>query len=196
MKKWKMYLELYVTFFKIGLVTFGGGIAMLPILERELVNKKKWITSEEILDYFAIGQTTPGIIAVNTATFVGYKHAKNLGGIIATLGVISPSLIIITLLAALVDSIEQITWAKKALQGINVAVAANLTYAFINFAKKSVKNIAGVIILIVCFSLIYFLHAPAGIIIPCAALIGIAQYFITKHKQKKSAASDNKEDIQ
>ena len=94
----KVLWDLYATWFKMGLFTFGGGMAMLPIIEREVVQKHKWATEEEILDYYAIGQCTPGIIAVNTATFVGYYQKGVIGGIAATLGVISPSFIIISFL--------------------------------------------------------------------------------------------------
>lgn len=91
--------ELYLTFAKIGLFTFGGGYAMLPLLEREVVDNKNWASREEILDYYAISQSTPGIIAVNTATFCGFSQADNIGGIIASLGFITPSIIIIILIA-------------------------------------------------------------------------------------------------
>ena len=114
--------ELYRSFFTIGALTFGGGYAMLPMLERELVEKHHWVTQEEILNYFAIGQCTPGIIAVNTATFVGYKRRKVVGGIVTTLGVISPSLIIITVIAALLSNFMDILWVQHAFAGIRVAV--------------------------------------------------------------------------
>ena len=100
MERIKNLFQLYWSFFKIGGLTFGGGLSMLPMLERELVQRRKWVTEEEILDFYAIGQSTPGIIAVNTATFVGYKKEKILGGIFATLGMISPSIIVISLVAA------------------------------------------------------------------------------------------------
>ena len=100
MERIKNLFQLYWSFFKIGGLTFGGGLSMLPMLERELVQRRKWVTEEEILDFYAIGQCTPGIIAVNTATFVGYKKEKILGGIFATLGMISPSIIVISLVAA------------------------------------------------------------------------------------------------
>ena len=96
-----LYCDLFWTFSKIGVCTFGGGYAMLPILQREVVEKKGWATEEELTDYFAIGQCTPGIIAVNTATFVGHKYRGVSGGVVATLGLVFPSLIIITLIAAL-----------------------------------------------------------------------------------------------
>ena len=104
----KLLWELYRAFFMIGALTFGGGYAMLPMLEREIVSKHKWSTSEELLNYFAIGQCTPGVIAVNTATFVGYKQAGTLGGVFATLGVISPSLVIIVAIAMLLENFMDI----------------------------------------------------------------------------------------
>ena len=95
----KTLVELFFVFFKIGAVTFGGGLAMLPIIEKELVIKRNWVTKDTLLDYFAIGQATPGIIAVNVATFLGYSRAGILGAIIATLGVVTPSIIIISIIA-------------------------------------------------------------------------------------------------
>ena len=95
----KELLVLFLTFAKVGVMTFGGGYAMLPILQREVVENKGWATDEELTDYFAIGQCTPGVIAVNTATFIGYRYKGLAGGILATLGVISPSIIIISVIS-------------------------------------------------------------------------------------------------
>ena len=113
-------LELFLTFAKIGVMTFGGGMAMLPILEREVVQNKHWATEEELVDYFAIGQCTPGIIAVNTATFVGQKRKGAMGGITATLGVVFPSLVIITILAGLITNFAHLAWVQNAFAGIQV----------------------------------------------------------------------------
>ena len=117
-----IFLELLISFVKIGFLTIGGGYVMLPMMQSELIDKKHWITEEELLDYYAVGQSTPGIIAVNVATFVGYKKAGVTGGIVATLGIISPSLIIITALAGVIQSIDQYPNVQKAMSGINVAV--------------------------------------------------------------------------
>ena len=116
----KECLELFLTFAKVGVMTFGGGMAMLPILQREVVENKGWATDEELTDYFAIGQCTPGIIAVNTATFIGQKRKGILGGIVATLGIVFPSLIIITLLAGLITSFSHLEWVQNAFAGIRV----------------------------------------------------------------------------
>ena len=182
----KKYLEIFFVFFKIGIVTFGGGLAMLPILERELVTKKKWIQSEELLDYFAIGQSTPGIIAVNVATFCGNKLYSVIGAIIATLGIVTPSVIIISILSSMINTINTITWVKKALTGINVAVACNLTYACFNFIKKSVKDIVGIIIFLITFVLIYVLNINAFFVILTSIIFGIIKFYYEQNKLKKS----------
>lgn len=113
-----LYLKLFLTFAKIGAISFGGGYAMLPFLQREIVEKQKWATNEEMADYYAIGQCTPGIIAVNTATFIGQKYKGILGGIIATLGVVFPSIVIISIIAAFFKNFSDITVIKNAFIGI------------------------------------------------------------------------------
>ena len=131
-------LELFLTFAKIGVMTFGGGMAMLPILEREVVQNKRWATEEELVDYFAIGQCTPGIIAVNTATFVGQKRKGAMGGITATLGVVFPSLVIITILAGLITNFAHLAWVQNAFAGIQVCVCVLIFNAVVKLLKKSV----------------------------------------------------------
>ena len=116
------YLELVVAFFKIGIMTFGGGYAMLPMIQREVVEKRGWATEEEILNYYAIGQCTPGVIAVNTATFIGDSRKGVIGGFLATFGVVLPSLIIISVIAALLNNFAEIEAVQHALAGIRVAV--------------------------------------------------------------------------
>ena len=146
---------------------------MLPILDRELADKRKWTTSEELLDYYAISQSTPGIIAVNVATFIGFKKRKVAGGIAATLGVVTPSVIIISLIAAFISNFEQIVWVQKALKGINVAVAALLLYSVIGLARKAIKKPWQLLFFVLSFSLIYFLKVHSVFIIVGAALCGI-----------------------
>ena len=115
-EKLKILWELFSVMFKVGLCTFGGGIAMLPILELELVEKRGWTTSEELLDWFAIGQSTPGIIAVNVATFTGYKKLGVIGGCVSTFGMVLPSLIIITIIALFINNFAELVWVQKALR--------------------------------------------------------------------------------
>ncbi len=136
----KELLELFLTFAKIGVMTFGGGMAMLPILEREVVQNKHWATEEELVDYFAIGQCTPGIIAVNTATFVGQKRKGAMGGITATLGVVFPSLVIITILAGLITNFAHLAWVQNAFAGIQVCVCVLILNAVLKLLKKSVVD--------------------------------------------------------
>ncbi|MGN0722768.1 MAG: chromate transporter [Treponema sp.] len=179
-----IYAQLFLTFAKIGSFTFGGGIAMLPMLSTELVEKRKWITDDELLDYYAVGQSTPGIIAVNVATFSGYKKGGVFGGICATLGMIFPSVLIISILATLINSIDQFPLVQSALNGINVAVCALLCDASITFSKKSVKKAYQVVLLLISFALIYFFNIPSFVIILMAVFFGVIWYFIQKKINK------------
>jgi len=140
MKYIKKLVQLFGVFFFIGIQTFGGGMAMLPILESELVDKRSWTTQEQLLDYFAIGQSTPGIIAVNVSTFLGYNQAGILGGIIGTLGIVSPSIIIIEVIAKFFKTFGDSVYIQNAFIGINVAVSALLLKIFITFLKRTLFN--------------------------------------------------------
>lgn len=150
----KEICELVVSFFKIGIMTFGGGYAMLPMLQRELVENRKWVTEEEILNYFAIGQCTPGVIAVNTATFVGYKRCKIPGAIFATIGVVLPSMIIITVIAAVLSNFAHIPAVQHAFAGIRIAVSALIVASVIKLIKTNIKSIAQIIIAVAAFVLV------------------------------------------
>lgn len=188
-----IFLELLISFVKIGFLTIGGGYVMLPMMQSELIDKKHWITEEELLDYYAVGQSTPGIIAVNVATFVGYKKAGVTGGIVATLGIISPSLIIITALAGVIQSIDQYPNVQKAMSGINVAVCALITDATLNFIKKGVKNFVTLLVLLASFLLIYYVKVPSYLIVLGAAFLGIITYFV-KNKMKKNVKAEAEDD--
>ena len=191
--KLKQFFELYFAFVKIGAFTFGGGLAMMPIMQRELIEKRGWVTEEELIDYFAIGQSTPGIIAVNVSTFVGYKRLGWLGGIIGTLGVVTPSWVIIMLLAGAISSVDKYPLAQKALRGINVAVAALLTSVIVKFSKKTIKNIWNALFMLLAFALIYFLKVQSVWIILSALITGclLTRYRQKKNARKAAAASDN-----
>lgn len=136
-----IYPDMFLTFAKVGVMTFGGGYAMLPILQREVVDSKGWATEEELMDYFAIGQCTPGIIAVNTATFIGQKNRGVLGGIIATLGLVFPSLVIITLLAGVIEAFSHLEWIQHAFGGIRVCVCILILNAVMKLLKKAVIDV-------------------------------------------------------
>lgn len=135
-----IYLDLFLTFAKMGACTFGGGYAMLPILQQEVVEKKGWATDEELTDYYAVGQCTPGIIAVNTATFIGFKYKGVLGGILATLGVVFPSIVIITVIAAFLSQFDQYPVVQHALVGINAAVVALIATSALKLGKNNLKD--------------------------------------------------------
>ena len=169
----KELLELFLTFAKIGVMTFGGGMAMLPILEREVVQNKHWATEEELVDYFAIGQCTPGIIAVNTATFVGQKRKGALGGIVATLGMVFPSLVIISILAGLITNFSSVTWVQDAFAGIQVCVCVLIFNAVVKLLKKSViDKRTSVIFLLVMIGSTLLNLSPVWFVL-LAALAGI-----------------------
>ena len=150
------YLQLFWVFAQIGACTFGGGYAMLPILQREVVEKRGWATAEELADYFAMGQCTPGVIAVNTATFVGSKRKGALGGIIATLGMVAPSIVIITLIAAFLRNFMDIAAVEHAFAGIRAAVVALIASSVLKLGKTTVKNIPSVCIFLAVFLLSAF----------------------------------------
>ena len=134
------YVDLFLTFAKVGVCTFGGGYAMLPILQREVVEKKRWVTDEAITDYYALGQCTPGIIAVNTSVFIGHQLRKVPGGIVAALGVVFPSFVVITLIAAFLASFADLPVVQHALAGINAAVVALIASSVIKLGKTTLKN--------------------------------------------------------
>lgn len=169
----KELLELYLAFFRIGGLTFGGGLTMLPMLKHELVEKKGWVTEEEILDYYAVGQCTPGIIAVNVATFVGYKRNGIAGAVFSTLGMISPSLIIVSVLALFIEQFINNKTVAHAVEGIKIVVCALMLNTVITMSKKTVKNITGGIICAASFLLAMLTPVPTVLIVIIAGLLGI-----------------------
>ncbi|NVF12145.1 chromate transporter [Anaerococcus sp. AGMB00486] len=169
----KILLDLYKTFFKIGIFTFGGGYAMLPLLQRELVDKKGWITEDEMLDYYAIGQTTPGIIAVNTSTFCGYKKAGKLGGIIASLGFVSPSIIIIIIIANFLENFSHLAVINHAFAGIRIAVSALVLNTVINMVKKTCDRKLKYLIFFLTFISIGVFSISPIIIVISVGVLGI-----------------------
>lgn len=165
--------DLFKAFFRIGGLTFGGGYAMLPMLEKEVVENKKWATSEELLDYYAVGQTTPGIIAVNTATFVGYKQRGIVGALFATAGVVFPSLVIIMIIATSLEKFTQFEVVQHAFSGIRVVVGVLILNALIKLWKNSVIDRIGIVIFGLTFIFGAILNISSIYIVIIAALIGI-----------------------
>lgn len=168
-----LYLDLFLTFAKIGVMTFGGGMAMLPILQREVVDHKHWVTEEELADYYAIGQCTPGIIAVNTATFVGQKKKGAVGGILATLGVVFPSLIIISVLAGVITNFSHLKVVEDAFAGVQVCVCVLIFNACVKLLKKSVIDKRTLVIFLIVLAGGVFLNISPIWFVLLAALAGI-----------------------
>ena len=165
---------LFRSFFVIGLFTFGGGYAMLPMLQKEVVEKRHWASEEELVDYFAIGQCTPGIIAVNTATFIGYKKKGIPGGIMATLGVICPSLIIITVIAALFTNYKDVAWIAHAFAGIRCAVTVLIGASVCKIAKSSLIDLPTIMIAVVVLLLNLTTQISPVVVVLLAAIAGLA----------------------
>ena len=169
--------RLFFSFAKVGVMTFGGGYAMLPILQREIAESKHWATDEELMDYYAVGQCTPGVIAVNTATFIGKKQAGIWGGIIATLGVVFPSLVIITVIAAVLTGFADIQAVKSAFAAVRVCVCVLIFNSVVKLWKKAVVDKPTLIICLAVFILSVFLDiSPIVYVLLCtAAGIGLTQ---------------------
>lgn len=170
----KKLLSLYGRFFIIGLLTFGGGYSMLPMMQRELIDKQKWVTKDELLDYFAVSQCTPGIISVNTATFVGSKVGGFWGSVFATLGVITPSLLIILAIAAFLWRFMEIEAVRYAFNGIRIAVAGLIIAAVAGLVKQSIKGWLGISIASVVFICSLVFNLSPIIFVLASAFIGIA----------------------
>ena len=166
----KKLWQLFAAFARVGIMTFGGGYAMIPILEREIVDRHGWATEEELMDYYAVGQCTPGVIAANTATFIGYKVAGKLGGVIATLGVVFPSVVIITLIAGILTSFSEVPAVKSAFAGIRVCVCVLIVNAVLKLWRKAVVDKATLVLFLLVFLLsVFFSVSPVILVIVCAA---------------------------
>jgi len=170
-------LDLFLTFFKIGAITFGGGYSMLPIIQREVVDKKKWITDEELINFFAISQSTPGVISVNIATYIGYKRERLIGSVFSTIGVITPSIIVITIVASLLNNFNEYTIVKSALKGINISVSVLLIFSIISISKKAIEDKLGYFIAFLSLISVLIFKMDSIYIIIISAFIGIFLHY-------------------
>ena len=182
-------LELFITFMKIGCVTFGGGYAMLPILERELVDKRHWTTMDELRDYFAIGQCTPGIIALNVSTFLGDKRAGIPGALVSTTGFVSGPIVIILCIAAFLTNFANLPLIQHAFAGIRVCVCVLIVQAVLRLWKNSVVDALSLGIYLVIFVLNAFssvlpVKLPAAALVVMAGVFGILTSVIRGRKAK------------
>ena len=167
-------LILYTLFFRMGAVTFGGGYAMLPILRREIVQKHKWMDEENIMDYYALSQGLPGIIAVNVSVFIGYKQRKVPGAVAAALGMVSPCIIIISIIAFFLSNFQDNVYVQHALAGISVCVAALILDAVISMWKKGAQDPFGIILCLAMLALSVFTDISPILLVIACALLGVA----------------------
>jgi chromate transporter len=179
----KILLEMFLTFAKVGVMTFGGGYAMLPILQREVVDNKGWATEEELMDYFAIGQCTPGVIAVNTATFIGQKYKGTIGAIFTTLGVVFPSVVIISLLAGVIEAFSHLVWVQNAFGGIRICVCVLITNAVVKLFKKAILDIPTLVIFLIVALGSVLLDLSPVLFVVLSAVAGIVLKAIGGKKQ-------------
>lgn len=176
--------QIFFTFFKIGALTFGGGLAMIPVIEREIV-LKGWISEDELNDYIAVSQSAPGMIAVNIATLVGIHLRKRIGALMAVLGVVLPSFIAIIFIAMFLREFDQIPLVQSALRGIMIVVIILLGFALFNLGKKAIKNIYLLLYALLSFGLIYFYNVPTSIIILMSFILGTLHTYLFVKKVKK-----------
>ena len=174
----KELLDMFFTFARIGGLTFGGGYAMLPMLQKEVVEKRGWATEDELMDYYAVGQCTPGVIAVNTATFIGAKQKGILGSIFATAGVISPSIVIIGIIAAFIRNFAELAAVKNAFAGIRVCVCVLILNAVQRLWKKSIVDHVSLAMYIVIFLMtalsgVLPVAVPAAVLVLCSGTLGV-----------------------
>jgi chromate transporter len=177
----KELFEIFITFFKIGAFTLGGGYAMLPLIEKEVVENKKWATQEEIIDIFAIAQSVPGVVAVNTSIFVGYKRAKLKGGIAAVLGAVLPSFLIILAIYQLLFSLSNNIYVIKAFAGVRAGVTALILVTAIKLIKNTIKDVFSAVIAVIAFFLILLFDNDILIIL-AGVILGIIKHLVSNVK--------------
>lgn len=185
MKRIPKTISLLLTFMKIGLFTFGGGYAMIPLIQRETVENKKWISDEDILEIVAIAESTPGPIAINAATFIGYRVAGFLGALSATFGVVLPSFAIITVVSFVLAEFQNVRWIQYAFNGIRAGVLALIVKALWSMYKQSPKGIFAYLIMLGAFVVVAFLPVNVVFVILTCVVVGIVQALIMSRRDKK-----------
>ena len=188
----KLLLDLFLTFSKIGLFTFGGGYAMIPLIENVCVTKKEWITHEEMMNITVVAESTPGPIAINCATYVGSKKKGFWGAVMATLGVTLPSFFIILMISFFIDRFLEIKWVASAFKGIKIAVGILILDAAIKMIVKMKKKALSIIILSAAFIAMMLINAFALrvstiVLMLASALAGLFVYLIKRHKNKEAS---------
>ena len=182
-------LELFIVFFKLGAFTIGGGIAMLPLLQNTLINEKKWFTKEEFMDIVAVCQSLPGVVAINMATYVGYKKKGLIGSIVSTFGVTIPSFIMILIIAKFITSLGDNGVMMGAMAGLRAAALGMVVVALIQLMPAAIKNKWALLAAIVAFVLIAVLKVNTAYVILLFAVLGITITFAGNRKMTASAKS-------
>lgn len=183
--KLKLYLQLLLSFMKIGVVTFGGGYAMIPIIENETSKRRKWISGEDLIDVVALSESTPGPIAICAASFIGFKTAGFVGAMMATLGVVLPSFAIIYVISVLLSNFNDLLVVKYAFTGIRAGVLALIIKAVISMFKKAPHNIVAYTIMAVSFALVVLFSTNVLVIILSSAVVGIVCSYIARKRGKE-----------
>lgn len=181
----KRLWQLFATFFKIGAFTFGGGYAMIPLIQREVSEKRKWITDEEILEIVAIAESTPGPIAINSATFVGYKTCGFWGSFACTLGVVLPSFLIILAISGILELVQDMKAVKYAFMGIRAGVLALIIKALVKMYKACSKGLVSYIVMGLSFILAAIVKIDVIIVVICCAIIGLVSSIVAERRAKK-----------
>ncbi|MBE6565396.1 MAG: chromate transporter [Ruminococcaceae bacterium] len=184
LNKAKTLWKVFLTFFKIGAFTFGGGYAMIPFIQRETVEKHGWISDDDILEIVAIAESTPGPIAINSATFVGYRTCGVWGSFCATFGVVLPSFVIISLISALLSEFQDIKWVQYAFFGIRAGVLALVLKALWGMYKKCKKNIFSYCVMAFAFVMSAILDLNVLIVIVCCAAFGLIHSLWAARREK------------
>ena len=185
MKKASLLWQVFLTFFKIGAFTFGGGYAMVPLIQREASEKHGWVSDEDILDIVAIAESTPGPIAINSATFVGYRACGVLGSVCATLGVVLPSFLIILAISGILREFQENVYVQYAFRGIRCGVLALILKAMWGMYKKCKKNIPAYIVMVAAFVLVAFVKVPVFWVIAGCAVFGVVTFYAMEKEGKK-----------
>lgn len=183
-EKGKRMLGLFATFFRIGAFTFGGGYAMIPLIQKEVVENKKWITDEDILEIVAIAESTPGPIAINAATFIGHKVCGFFGALFATLGVVLPSFVIIALIANILSWFENVEAVRYAFNGVRAGVLALIIKAMISMYKQCPKGILAYCVMVGAFVAAAMLKVNVLLVILCCAVVGLIVSMVAERRMR------------
>ncbi|MGV8982230.1 chromate transporter [Clostridium sp.] len=186
----KMLIDIFKIFFKIGAFTFGGGFAMIPLIEKEMVENKGWVKKEEITDLFAVSQCIPGAIAINTASLIGYKIARRTGAIVATAGVVLPSFLIITCIASFFSKFSDLAIVKAAFFGIRSCVVALIGIAAISVSKSAIKDNFCILLILLTVLIVEFLNISPVIAIMISIIPGVIILKFMPGKKNKLLGDD------